>query len=55
MLLAAILSDTVILDSPTTTEHNHYRVVDYLEELLELDAPGVRVGDVRGLPRTSAT
>jgi manganese-dependent inorganic pyrophosphatase len=37
MLLAAILSDTVILSSPTTTERDH-RVVDYLEELLALDA-----------------
>ncbi len=37
MLLAAVLSDTVILSSPTTTERDH-RVVDYLEELLELDA-----------------
>ena len=37
MLLAAILSDTVILSSPTTTERDH-RVVDYLEELLQLDA-----------------
>jgi manganese-dependent inorganic pyrophosphatase len=37
MLLAAILSDTVILSSPTTTERDH-QVVDYLEELLELDA-----------------
>ena len=37
MLLAAVLSDTVILSSPTTTERDQ-RVVDYLEELLELDA-----------------
>jgi manganese-dependent inorganic pyrophosphatase len=37
MLLAAILSDTVILTSPTTTERDR-RVVDYLEELLQLDA-----------------
>jgi manganese-dependent inorganic pyrophosphatase len=37
MLLAAILSDTVVLSSPTTTERDH-RVVDYLEELLQLDA-----------------
>jgi manganese-dependent inorganic pyrophosphatase len=37
MLLAAILSDTVILSSPTTTERDN-RVVEYLEELLQLDA-----------------
>ncbi len=37
ILLAAILSDTVILTSPTTTERDR-RVVGYLEELLELDA-----------------
>ena len=37
MLLAAILSDTVILSSPTTTDRDR-RVVGYLEELLQLDA-----------------
>jgi manganese-dependent inorganic pyrophosphatase len=37
MLLSAILSDTVILSSPTTTERDH-QVVAYLEELLGLDA-----------------
>ena len=37
MLLAAILSDTVILSSPTTTPRDH-TVVSYLEELLSLDA-----------------
>ena len=37
MLLAAILSDTVILSSPTTTERDH-AVVAYLEELLGFDA-----------------
>lgn len=37
MLLAAILSDTVILSSPTTTDRDH-RAVDYLEELLRIDA-----------------
>ena len=37
MLLAAILSDTVILSSPTTTARDR-QVVEYLEELLELDA-----------------
>jgi manganese-dependent inorganic pyrophosphatase len=37
MLLAAILSDTVILSSPTTTERDH-TVVEYLEELLRIDA-----------------
>jgi manganese-dependent inorganic pyrophosphatase len=37
MLLAAVLSDTVILNSPTTTERDH-EVVKYLEEMLGLDA-----------------
>jgi manganese-dependent inorganic pyrophosphatase len=37
MLLAALLSDTVVLTSPTTTDRDH-RVVEYLEELLGLDA-----------------
>lgn len=54
MLLAAVLSDTVILSSPTTTERDH-TVVAYLEELLALDArqfgrdmfeASSRVGDV---------
>ena len=37
MLLAAVLSDTVILNSPTTTERDH-AVISYLERVLELDA-----------------
>jgi manganese-dependent inorganic pyrophosphatase len=37
MLLAAVLSDTVILNSPTTTERDK-EVVKYLEEMLDLDA-----------------
>ena len=37
MLLGAILSDTVILNSPTTTERDH-AVIDYLERVLALDA-----------------
>jgi manganese-dependent inorganic pyrophosphatase len=37
MLLAAVLSDTVILSSPTATERDE-QVVRYLEELLALDA-----------------
>jgi manganese-dependent inorganic pyrophosphatase len=37
MLLAAVLSDTVILTSPTTTERDH-EVVAYLEQLLGVDA-----------------
>jgi manganese-dependent inorganic pyrophosphatase len=36
-LLCAVLSDTVILNSPTTTERDH-AVVDYLERVLALDA-----------------
>ncbi len=37
MLLSAILSDTVILNSPTTTERDR-EIVKYLEEMLGLDA-----------------
>lgn len=37
MLFAAILSDTVILNSPTTTDRDH-EVVQYLEKMLDLDA-----------------
>jgi manganese-dependent inorganic pyrophosphatase len=37
MLLAAVLSDTVILNSPTTTERDR-EVMKYLEEMLDLDA-----------------
>jgi manganese-dependent inorganic pyrophosphatase len=37
MLLGAIMSDTVILNSPTTTERD-YAVVDYLERALGMDA-----------------
>jgi manganese-dependent inorganic pyrophosphatase len=37
MLLGAVMSDTIILNSATTTERDH-RVVDYLERVLALDA-----------------
>jgi manganese-dependent inorganic pyrophosphatase len=37
MLLGAVLSDTVILNSPTTTERDH-AVVTYLERVLAVDA-----------------
>ena len=37
MLLGAIMSDTVILNSPTTTERD-YAVVEYLERALVMDA-----------------
>jgi manganese-dependent inorganic pyrophosphatase len=37
MLLGALMSDTVILNSPTTTQRDH-AVVDYLERVLALDA-----------------
>jgi manganese-dependent inorganic pyrophosphatase len=37
MLLGAILSDTVILNSPTTTERDR-SVVDYLQRVLAIDA-----------------
>jgi len=36
-LLGAILSDTVILNSPTTTERDH-SVIEYLERVLAVDA-----------------
>jgi len=55
MLLAALLSDTVVLSSPTTTDRDR-RVVDYLEELLALDARAFGMemfeatSDVSGLP-----
>ena len=37
LLLGAVLSDTVILSSPTTTERDH-AVVEYLERVLALEA-----------------
>jgi manganese-dependent inorganic pyrophosphatase len=37
MLLGAVLSDTVILNSPTTTERDH-TVVEYLERVLAVEA-----------------
>jgi len=37
MLLGAVMSDTVILNSPTTTERDH-AVVEYLERVLALEA-----------------
>jgi manganese-dependent inorganic pyrophosphatase len=37
MLLGAVMSDTIILNSATTTERDH-QVVDYLERVLALDA-----------------
>jgi manganese-dependent inorganic pyrophosphatase len=55
MLLAAILSDTVILSSPTTTERDR-QVVRYLEELLLIDAKAFGTemfeasSDVGGVP-----
>jgi manganese-dependent inorganic pyrophosphatase len=55
MLLAALLSDTVILTSPTATDRDR-RVLEYLEELLGLDARefGTEMfratSDVSGLP-----
>lgn len=37
LLFGAVLSDTVILKSPTTTDRDH-AVIDYLERVLDLDA-----------------
>jgi manganese-dependent inorganic pyrophosphatase len=39
MLLGAILSDTVILNSPTTTDRDR-AVIEYLEQVLALEATG---------------
>ena len=39
MLLGAVMSDTIILNSATTTDRDRY-VVDYLERVLALDAAG---------------
>jgi manganese-dependent inorganic pyrophosphatase len=55
LLLGAILSDTVILNSPTTTERDRV-AVDYLERVLAVDATELgremfeRTSDVTGLP-----
>jgi manganese-dependent inorganic pyrophosphatase len=55
MLLGAILSDTVILNSPTVTERDR-TAVDYLERVLEVDALDFgremfeSTSDVSGLP-----
>jgi manganese-dependent inorganic pyrophosphatase len=55
MLLGAVLSDTVILNSPTTTERDR-AVVAYLERVLALDATEFgremfqSTSDVSGLP-----
>ena len=57
MLLGAILSDTVILNSPTTTERDR-SVVEYLERVLALDATKFggemfeETSDVSSLPAT---
>jgi manganese-dependent inorganic pyrophosphatase len=55
MLLGAVLSDTVILNSPTTTERDR-SVTSYLERVLDLDAIEFgsamfeETSDVSGLP-----
>jgi manganese-dependent inorganic pyrophosphatase len=55
MLLCAVLSDTVLLNSPTTTERDH-AVVAYLEQLLGVDAQALgkemfeATSDVSGVP-----
>lgn len=55
MLLAAVLSDTVLLNSPTTTERDR-AVISYLEALLDVDAQQFgremfeRTSDVSGTP-----
>ena len=47
MLLGAVLSDTVILNSPTTTERDN-AVVEYLERVLGARRHRLRARDVRG-------
>ena len=47
MLLGAVMSDTIILNSATTTDRDRY-VVDYLERVLVINARRVRPRDVRG-------
>ncbi len=55
MLLAAVLSDTVLLNSPTTTERDR-AVISYLESLLDVDAQEFgremfeETSDVSGVP-----
>lgn len=55
MLLAAVLSDTVLLNSPTTTERDR-AVISYLEALVDTDAQLFgremfeRTSDVSGIP-----
>ena len=55
LLLGAVMSDTVILNSPTTTERDR-AVVDYLEQVLALDATEFgremfeRTADLRHVP-----
>ena len=54
LLLGAVLSDTVILNSPTTTERDR-AVVEYLERVLGVDACRLRPRDVRARRPTSPT
>ena len=54
MLLAAILSDTVILSSPTTTERDH-QVVKPTSRSCPGERARVRHRDVRGLVQRRAT
>jgi manganese-dependent inorganic pyrophosphatase len=55
MLLCAVLSDTVLLNSPTTTDRDH-AVVAYLEQMLGIDAQSFgremfeATSDVSGVP-----
>jgi manganese-dependent inorganic pyrophosphatase len=55
MLLGAVLSDTVILNSPTTTERDH-AVIEYLQRVLAVDATQLgremfeRTADVSQVP-----
>ena len=46
LLLCAILSDTVLLNSPTTTDRDR-AAIDYLEDLIDVNAIAARARDVR--------
>ena len=58
MLAGAVLSDTVILNSPTTTERDH-AAIDYLERVLAFDAAAfgreMFEADLRHLPDVRPT
>ena len=52
LLLCAILSDTVLLNSPTATDRDR-AAIDYLEDLIDAERDAARPRDVRQRPPTS--